>query len=172
MTLADLAKALHLEPIDASDHLWQLGLVAEPDTDLSGTTLKAAREYLATFAARSRPTPQPLDSRPTTSQPEESTTEDVASASSPDEANPPPVRVNVEPPSGPHRIYELSQETGIPTAALITAAQRIGFEADHVTQLKESDIQAMWVALQDVPLQGSIEKRVTSGVKRRRRLKS
>ena len=169
MRLDELAGGLGLTTEQASDHLWQLGIIADASTDLSGAMLSAARDHLVALAAFKRPAPEPLDSREKSSDAPEAVvdTADVEPTASTGRS-----RINVEPPTGAHRVYELSQQTGVPTEALIAAAQRVGLKADHVSQLSESEIQALWIALADDPPDGLIEKRVGKSIKRRRRIRN
>jgi hypothetical protein len=169
MTLNELASGLGLDTQVASDHLWQLGMVAESDTDLTGALLKSAREYLAALAAHGRPAPPPIDARDKEQLDNESQDDLSNTAPTPVQAV---VQLNIAPPTGSHRLYELSKQTGVPTESLITAAHRIGIKADHVTQLTEGEIKALWVVLSEDPPEGLIEKRVDSGIKRRRRIKN
>ena len=165
MRLSELAQGLGLDPKEASDRLWHLGIIAEPSTMMSGRILSAARDHLATFAVQS--TSKVLTQLPRTPV--------DAADSAPDtviEPNPPPKTLNISPPAGPHRVFELSQATGIPAQALITAAERIGIQADHVTRLTEPDISAVWVVLAGQKTEGVTEKQVAKSVRRRRRVQN
>ena len=165
MRLSELAQGLGLDPKEASDRLWHLGIIAETSTILSGRMLSAARDHLATFAVQPPPeVVQPHPKVPTSS-------DDSAPMSSSE-----PVKaakaLNIAPPAGPHRVFELAQATGISAQALISAAERIGMTADHVTRLTETDISALWVALAGQKTTGVTEQKVARSVKRRRKVQS
>ena len=178
MTLTALAHALGLDPMEASDRLWHLGIIAEPATDLVGGQLSAARDYLATIAVQQRPAaPAPDANRTELPAAAEnglaSEAQKVNAVDAAEQAKATQGRtLNVPCPAGDHRVFELSQATAIPTEAIISAAIQLGIDADHVTKLTAGDIQAIWVALADTDLDGVTEKRVARGVKRRRKVVS
>lgn len=147
MRTFELARELGLDIPNLIDRLWQLGVIADANSEISRDVETALRGAVTPNAPEERPA--------------EATPEPSRAATPP--ADPPRTGSGI-------RVYQFATTWGIDSATVLERAAALALGvADHLAWLSPAQIVALEADFAKRPPDGRIEERISQQVKRRRR---